>query len=539
MSDPDARYRAYLEQLHALDEFRHVHGELHPHAAVEGEDPAIKRIIEALAYFTVGTQMAAQNNMRASLERLLGGYFDFILAPMPAMATLQLAQTERLIETMTVPEGTPVALTAPDGAVGEFRTLHDLPVVHARLEHAEVLVLEDRFRLLLPVRAQFPVRGLPGALPLHVHYLDRYVASLRLFHNLRRHLRAVSAFFDERPSDARPGTPCEVAFGAVASSATVCGNPLERVRLLLHYPELELSLQVQVPQAPRPWTRLVLAFDLDSTWPDSRTAVNDPFVLHTVPLVNLKRAPASAIVFDGTRRVHPILPNEIDRDCELATVAGVYEISDQGDARAHDGRVPVPAAGLPGTSEGYEIERVDTQAGIRHRLILGFRDAFEKPRKIVAEVDWYQPRFGAHAVGPVHASFTDRHVEGVQLRLRGAVRAHAESPLAHLSSALLELLAMRMKPTLHKDELLALLRLLGIDDGSPFHPALGRIRELTVDTRPDVGAVNVRYRYRLRLDPIAPADEAITWTLVERIRELLDAWSGGDAVAVAVEVDRN
>ena len=533
-SDRDARYRAYLEQLHSLAEFRQTHGELNPHAAIDGEDPAVKRIIEALAYFTVGTRLAAQNNMRASLERLLGGYFDFILSPMPAMATLQLAQTERLIETMTVPEGAQVALTAPDGAVGEFRTLHDLPVVHARLDHAEFLVLEDGFRLLLPIRAQFPVRGLPGALPLHVHYLDRYVASLRVMHNLRRHLRSVSAFFDERPSDGRPGAPCEVAFGPVTSSATVCGNPLERVRLLLHYPELELSVQVEVPQSPRPWTRLVLAFDLDSGWPDSRAAVNDPFVLHTVPVVNLKRAPAAPILFDGTRLVHPILPNEVDRDCELAAVAGVYEISDQ-----QEGRVPVPVAGLPGSSEGYELERVDTQAGIRHRLIMRFRNAFERPRKIVAEVDWYQPRFSAHAVGPVKVAFTDRHVEGLQLRLLGTAREHAESPLAHLSSALLELLAMRMKPTLHKDELLALLRLLGVDEESPFHPVLARIRELTVDTRPDVGAVNARYRYRLRLDPIAPADEALTWTLVERIRELLDAWSGGDAVAVEVDVERN
>jgi len=534
MSDLDARYRAFLEQLHSLGEFRQIHGELHPHATVDSEDPAVKRIIEALAYFTVGTRMAAQNNMRASLERLLGNYFDFILSPMPAMATLQLTQTERMIETMTVPEGAQVALTAPDGTVGDFRTLHDLPVVHARLEHVEVLVLEDRFRLLLPIRAQFPVRGLPGALPLHVHYLDRYAASLRLTHNLRRHLRGVSAFFDERPSDGRPGVPCEVAFGPVASSATVCSNPLERVRMLLHYPELELSLQVQVPQAPRPWTRLVLALDLDSTWPDSRAAVNDPFVLHAVPVVNLKRAPAAPILFDGTRLVHPLLPNEVDRDRELASVAGVYEVGDQ-----QDGRTTVPAAGLPGTSEGYEIERVDTQAGIRHRLILRFRNAFEKPRKIVAEVDWYQPGFSEHAVGPVKVAFTDRHVEGLQLRLLGAARAHADSPLAHLSSALLELLAMRMKPTLRLGELLALLRLLGVDEQSPFQPVLGRIRELTVDTRLDVGAVSARYRYRLRLDPIAPADEAITWALVERIRELLDAWSGGDAVAVEVDIERN
>ena len=84
---------------------------------------------------------------------------------------------------------------------------------------------------------------------------------------------------------------------------------------------------------------------------------------------------------------------------------------------------------------------------------------------------------------------------------------------------------------------MALLRLLGVTDESPFQAVLPRIRELTVDTTPDVGALHARYRYRLRLDPIAPADEAITWTVVARIRELLDAWSGGGAVAVDVDVD--
>src|SRR5262249_13366885 len=50
-------------------------------------------------------------------------------------------------------------------------------------------------------------------------------------------------------------------------------------------------------------------------------------------------------------------------------------------------------------------------------------------------------------------------------------------------------------------------------------------------------AHSARYRYRLRLDPIAPADEALTATLIERIRELLDAWSGGSVIAVDVDAE--
>jgi type VI secretion system protein ImpG len=530
--EQDGRYQAYLDQLQSLGEFRLVHGERHPGASINEEDPAVSRIIEALAYFSVGTQLAAQNNMRASLERLLAGYFDFLLAPMPAMAMLQLAHSERLIDMATLREGAQLVLTAPDGSTGNFRTMHELPIAPAQLERTEVLVLEDGFRVLLPLRAQFPVRGLAGPLHLQVHYLDRYVAALRLVHNLRKHLRGVSAFFDERPSDGRPGAPCEVRLGAVAGSATVCGNPLERVRLMLHYPELELAAQVTVPDAPRPWTRLTLAFDLDSKWPDSRAAANDPFVLHAVPLINLQRAPAAAIACDGLRTVHPLVPNERDHDLVMASLVGVYELGS-----GRDGLTPIPPAGLPGASEGYEIERVHTQTGVKYRLILRLLGAFAKPRSVVAEADWHQPWFSARAVGPLRVLLADRHIEGVQFKLLGALRPHADSPLAQLSSALLELLAMRMKPTLRLSELVAILRLLGVDEESPFSPLLGRLRELTVDSSPDPGGRHARFRYRLRLDPIAPGDEALTWTLVARIRELLEAWSDGGAVGVEVDVD--
>src|SRR5262245_37295981 len=123
MRDQDGRYQAYLDQLQSLDEFRQLYGERHPDLPVGQEDPAVSRIVESLAYFTVGTQLAAQNNMRTSLERLLGGYFDFMMSPMPAVSTLRLSNTERLVETTSLPEGVELALTAPNGNVGYFRSM--------------------------------------------------------------------------------------------------------------------------------------------------------------------------------------------------------------------------------------------------------------------------------------------------------------------------------------------------------------------------------------------------------------------------------
>jgi type VI secretion system protein ImpG len=534
MRDQDQRYQSYLHQLQSLGEFRKLHRERHPSTAAHDEDPEVNRIIESLAYFNVGTQLAAQNNMRGSLERLLAGYFDFMLWPMPAMARVQLLNAEQLVETPMIPEGAALTITAPDGAIGWFRTLHDLPIIHATLERTEVQVLEDGFRLLVPMRSPYPVRGLPGPLSLQVHYLDRYVASLRLIHNLRRHLKGVSAFYDKRPSDGKQlGAPCEVHFGAVIGSASVCTNPLERLRTLLHYPELELSLQVAVPQAERQWTRLFLAFDLDGKWPDSRAAV-DPFVLHSVPVTNLRRAAAATIRHDGLRFDHPILPNERERSFDPAGITGVYELGGSG-----QGMTPIPPSGLPGIDEGYEIERIETQSGMRYRIILRLPDAVAKPRNVGVEMDWHQPAFNDSAHGALKVGLADRYIDGLQMRVLGSVRNSTASPLSQLSSVLLELLALRMKRTLRLEELIALLRLLGVNSNSPFNEIMGHIRELTVDTTPDLGAVSARYRYKIRFDAIGPADEALAWTLTSRIRELLDAWAGGEAVSVDLEINHN
>jgi hypothetical protein len=407
-----------------------------------------------------------------------------------------------------------------------------LPLAPARLEGAEVLLRPDGFRLLVHLRALSPVRALTGPIALRIDYLDRYVASLRLLHHLGRHLQGVSAFFDVRPGEAQRGRACEIAIGAAPTGAVKSLNPLERLRLLLHYPELELYLHVSVPTGHKPWTRLVLAFDLDSKWPDSRAIASEPFQLHAVPVVNLRKAPAAVIAHDGLRLDHPILPNEVHRDCVLHSVAGVFELK-------QEGLSPLPPVVLPGSDEGYEIDRVEQAGGPKHRLRLRLRDAFAKPRNVVVQAEWHQPWFAGRAIGPLTAWLPNRHLDAAKWRVLGGVRAAVETPVYDMSSGLLELLAMRMKPTLSRAELVLLLQLLGAGADSPFAPLLAKIRTFTVEVSPDGGVLGggVRYRYRLKFDAVAPADEAVAWTLVTRIRELCDAWTVGAAVSVEVEMD--
>jgi type VI secretion system protein ImpG len=344
----------------------------------------------------------------------------------------------------------------------------------------------------------------------------------------------VSAFFDQRPTDSQRGQPCEVRFGAAPGSATVTNNPLERLRLLLHYPELELSLHIAVPLAQAAWTRMAIAFDLDSKWPDSRCLGAEPFQQHAVPVINLSRAPAASIRCDGLQSSYPIMPNVPQSQVSLHSVLGVFEMKGEG-------LTPLPSASLPGSEEGYEIERIVHPGGLKHRLLMRLREAFAEPRRIAVDAEWYQPSFSKRAVGPIEAWLPNHGAEGLQWRLIGSLQSNHDTPINEMSSALFELLAMRMKPVLRREEVLSLLRLLGATDDSPFGPVMAKVRDLTVEVCQDAGALGggARYRYRLRIDPVAPADEALMWTLIARIRELLDAWSGGAAVGIEVDVDTN
>ncbi|HZS39322.1 MAG TPA: type VI secretion system baseplate subunit TssF [Polyangia bacterium] len=531
MTERDVMYQRFLDQLHALEEFRRVHAELNPAAAVDRDDPAVGRIIEALAFFTARTQTCARDNLRASLDRVLGGYFDFLLSPMPSLATVEAAGAERLIEPLTLPEGCELHLGAPDGAVGRFRTLRETPLAPARLDGAEVLLRQDGFRLLVTLRALAPVRALDGPIALRIDHLDRLAASLRLHYNLRRHLQRVTAFFDRRPTTEDGGRPCEVALGAAGDGLLAALNPLERVRLLLHYPELELFAHVTLPEGHPPWTRLALAFDLDSRWPDSRAIAAAPLHLHALPVINLVSAPAAVIAADGLRSAYPIVPNELHGDTELRSVAGVFDLSPSG-------LQPLPSGMLPGADEGWQLERAVEPGGVRQRLRVRLRDAFAKPRRVVVQAEWHQPWFAARAVGPLDAWLPNRHAGGLKWRVLGGVRAACETPLDQMSSGLLELLALRMRPILRRDELLLLLQLLGAGEGGPFAGVLRRIAAVDVEAARDGGAADgARHRYRVRLEAVPPAEEALAWTLVARIRELCDAWSEGSVVAADVEVE--
>jgi type VI secretion system protein ImpG len=78
-----------VAELKTLEDFRLRHGQRHPHGRVEREDPDVRRMIEAMGFFSVRTRLATMRNLQATWRRLFGTYFGYLLDPLPSKMLVQ------------------------------------------------------------------------------------------------------------------------------------------------------------------------------------------------------------------------------------------------------------------------------------------------------------------------------------------------------------------------------------------------------------------------------------------------------------------
>src|SRR5271170_4845228 len=194
----DDMYKAYLEEMQALENFRVTYTSVHPGAAVEREDPDVRRLVDAMAFFTARTRASVTRNLLATQRRMFEQYFSFLLTSMPSIGFVQAAPTGRFVDTTVLPRGSEITLT-PEGLPGAvFHTLADLRILPIRLEAIETLLRSrSGFRVILTFRARFPRNEEVETIPLLVSHLDDYRASLGVLYQLRKHLEGVSVVFGE------------------------------------------------------------------------------------------------------------------------------------------------------------------------------------------------------------------------------------------------------------------------------------------------------------------------------------------------------
>lgn len=520
--------QSLLNELRAIDSFRRRYTSEQPAARVDAQDPDVQRLIEVLAFSAVRTRQALQTNVQATWRRLLGSFFQPLLCPLPAMAILQGQVTARLSESVVLPAGTEVQAQSADGFTASFQTLAELRILPITLERCEILRAPSGLRLALTFQSRLPRPDAVGTLRLGLHYLDDYLAALRVFVQLKAHLRRAFVLYDTPVSEAAEGLTCPVEFGPSFDPTYAADerNPLSAVRSFFHFPQQELLLQLQVPPSPRSWNRLTICFDMAPEWPRRPAPFRELFQPFVVPVCNLRRAPARPILCDGTQDAYPLHFVHPDASYRLHTLEGVFRITS-------DGLIPIPEATLQKATPSYELEMRPLSGQSSQSqdevaaLILRIPSALVDPVQILAEAQWHQPRLGEHLHGPQTLRLPDRTVPGIDLSFVGPVRAGHQPTLGRDAAALLRLLSLKMKSVLGLEELRALFTLLETTESGPFRGFLAQLQDLAIEVAPDesLRGAGIRHRYHL-LVPTPPPEEEPLWdAFCAQLQRLLDAWN--------------
>lgn len=542
----------FLAELSALDEHRKVYQERHPSARLDRDDPDVSRMIDALAFFSLRTRQTTLRNVRSTFERLFRNYFDFLLTPLPSMCMLQAQATAQRAEPALLPRGSELLVTTPNGAAGTYRTLYDLrilPLVLRRVRQP-LMRADGGYRLIIEFQAPSTRLMQVGTLRLHVNYLDDYPTALRIVHQMRVHLERVQIVYDRSADEETSGDACNVTYGVQreVTDNLDTTHPIEHVRRFFHFPEQDLYINVQVPPVQKPWLKFSLLLDLKSTWPRKPHLNNDVFQLFTVPAVNIRREMAQPIVCDGTQDAYAVRHASPGRTFELCALKGVYEITAQGLEALPAGNLPIADSGsrtgtaslgaASSSQDVWEIEwRPDERGHQQPFLLVRMPGAFLQPRKLVVDAFWYQPWFTQHAIGNLQVSLQSRHLEAVDWSMLGGVRPERKSPLREDFAGLLQLLALKMRATLGRLEILSLCQYLGTLSDGPFKLLPSYLLDVRVDLMPDsaLRGAGIKHVYKIKTRNYPPEDEPLVWMFLSQLMRILDSWN--QDADVELEID--
>lgn len=533
MGNRDEFDRAFAEELSALEGFFDRRAEDHDHFKLGRQDPDVRRILEAVAFFSARTRLLAQANVREVVERMAREQLDFLLTPLPAAGLLEVAVNEGLGGPSTLPRGTEVRIAAPDRTVAIFTTSRRLDLLPLRLTSVSAPL--GQARLALQLDAWMELRGELPALAFHVDVRGSYRESLRVLRALADHVRAARVVFDD--DDPASAEPASFSVGLRPEPQEDDGaSPIARVRSFFHFPAQDLFFTVALPARRRPWRRATLQLELGGDPPrDLLRLDRESLPLFVVPIANARRGDAQPILCDGTKDDYPIRDARSEavnagREAPwaLCAVDGVYQVGDRG-------REPVPPGVIADAGAVYHltVSRADERGEPEPRVALTIPGAFEKPRKVIVDARWYQPGFDASAAGRLEVSLPARRVAGARLEIAGDLALSRKSPLWDDPLGLLHVMSLRTRPVLTRDELARLVRLLGADRGSHYRRLPELLRGVHAEEAPGEGGRGTKYVYALewrRDDPDFEglARDGLVAAFEDQVAALLDAWISDD-----------
>ncbi len=535
----DATERAFLTELEALEKFRISYTAQFPAVPLSHDDPDVRRLIEAMAYFTARTRTAALRGLDDSVQRIFRQHFPSLLGPSPALAMLRATPSANFVEPAYLPKGTEVLLTSPasDEEAAQtyrFKTLAELCVLPLEVRSAEIVTLRGRgYRLLIRLMASHPTNAEVKSLRLHVNHLDDLRSSVTVLQALKEHVQGCSVLFDPKAPEDAAGKPCSLSFGLPEEDDSVpepFEHPLQKARLRLRFPRQELFLTFQGLPPMRNWQHITLALDLGTNWPRKLRLTSDDFELHTVPMLNLQRELANPIRCDGTKDRYPILHPDAAGKFVPTWVIAAQRPTKQG-------FVPLEPAVLGAARDSYEVVTQGSGEDRRAWLILNLSHAFESPQIISADVFWHQPALRTVDPSMLDVGLHSQFIDGLEWSLSGGIVPDADCEIDDDRDAQLELVSLKTLRFLGHADLLSLLRALGVFAQQLFAPLARALADVRVSNKPmGQRSHGLKYRYELTFDALELSDVPRLSLFCMWLLEVLVSWSAEEVIEIEARV---
>lgn len=533
--------KAFLAELESLEKFRISYTGMYPQVPLAREDPDVRRLIEALAFFSARTRVAAERTVNESLLRLFRQHFPYALNPMPAMVMLQAGTTLRFVDAVDVPRGTEVMIERPSAASGRssfrFRTLAALRVLPIEIVSLKPIVIRNQVRrIVIEIESAFARNDAIGTLSLHINHLNDLYASMMVMFAMRAHVVRAGIVWGDPVHEDTQGQPCELSYGAAPVASEELDSyehPIQQFRSFVHFPQSELFVHLKNVNPPRNWQRFSIVFDLDDQWPLELRLSRDTFALHVVPMINIRRDMANPVECDGTKERYLAKHPDASARYVPHSILGVYEMNDKA------GMLPIEPGVLGPTSAGYEVAFEGRDEHRRGWVLLDLPGAFEKPKRVAIEAFWMQPDIHGAQADELKARLADRHVEGVKWGCCGALASPAANDLEDDRDGLLAMMALKSQRFLGLDDLTFLVRALGASRRPELARLISAISSVELSTKPaGRKASGICYVYRIQLDDLDSSDLPRLDLFCSKLLALLQSWSIEQVIEIVAVVPR-
>jgi type VI secretion system protein ImpG len=546
MAREEGLEKNFLMELEALEQFRLSYLTQYRDAPLAHDDPDVRRLIEAMAFFTARTRLAAMRSLDDSVRRIFRQHFPFLLGPVPAMAMLRATPKPGFTDAVDLPRGVEVLLKKPPDENGDggrlfrFRTLSRLRILPMSVERVELVqVGKDTRRIFLYLAATTRHNQEIKDLCLHINHLDDARFSVALAHELRNRVKSATVFYEKDPRKDGQGKPCVVTVGPPPDDhePDPFEQPLERARLDVRFPRRDLFLNVSGLAPPRNWQYITLCLDVGTDWPRQMQLTTDSFLLHTVPMINVRRDLASPIECDGTKDTYPVLHPDPSGKFALVWAIGAYKPSKDGFVPLTPGLLGVPGSAGAGSEDTYEITTEGEGVPRRAWASLSIQNAFRKPALVSVDGFWHQPELENVDAGDLKVSLGNRHVAEVDWDIAGPLVPPVPGEIDSEREMQLRLVSMKALRVLGQDDLLLLVRACGAAKEPLFAKVYSAITQVAVDTQPSgKRARSLKQVYELSFDRLESSELPNLGLFCRWLLSLLRAWSADEVVEVTAKV---